>query len=85
MAAASSFLSLNGEIELDVSTEESHRGKRLATACVARMLRDCVERGIMVHWDAQNDASRRLAQKFGFEIEAWYSVYWLPLADFHSR
>ena len=78
VAAASSFLSLNGEIELDVSTKESHRGKKLATACVARMLRDCMERGITVHWDAQNDASLNLAQKFGFEIETGYSVYWLP-------
>lgn len=78
VSAASSFLSLNREIELDVSTKEFHRGKNLATACIARMLRDCMERGIMVHWDAQNDVSRRLAQKFGFEIEARYSVYWLP-------
>ena len=82
-AAASSFLSLDGEIELDVSTKESHRGKGLAAACIARMLQDCMERGIVVHWDAQNDVSRHLAQKFGFEIEAWYSVYWLPHEDFH--
>lgn len=81
VAAASSFLSLNEEIELDVSTEESHRGKGLATACVARMLKDCMERGIMVHWDAQNDVSRHLAEKFGFEAETAYSVYWLPLRD----
>ncbi len=77
VAAASSFLSLNGEVELDVSTKESHRGKKLATACVARMLQDCMERGITVHWDAQNDVSRHLAEKFGFEIETEYSVYWL--------
>ena len=82
-AAASSFLSLGREVELDVSAKESHRGKGLAAACIARMLQDCMERGIMVHWDAQNDASRRLAQKFGFEIEAGYSVYWLPHEDFH--
>ena len=77
-AAASSFLSLDGEVELDVSTKESHRRKRLATACVARMLQDCMERGIVVHWDAQNDASRHLAEKFGFEIETEYLVYWVP-------
>lgn len=77
-AAASSFLSLNGAIELDVSTKESHRGKKLATACVARMLQDCMERGITVHWDAQNGTSRHLAEKFGFEIKTEYSVYWLP-------
>ncbi len=77
VAAASSFVSLNGEVEMDVSTEESHRGKKLATACVARMLRDCMDRGITVHWDAQNDVSRHLAEKFGFALETEYSVYWL--------
>ena len=50
----------------------------LAAACVARMLRDCMERRITVHWDAQNDVSRHLAEKFGFEAETEYSVYWLP-------
>lgn len=76
-AAASSFLSLNGEVEMDVSTQEAHRGKKLASACVARMLRDCMARGIAVHWDAQNDVSRHLAEKFGFEIETEYPVYWV--------
>ena len=78
VAAASSFLSLNGEVEMDLSTKEAHRRKNLATACAARMLRDCMERGITVHWDAQNDISLHMAEKFGFEIEAAYSVYWLP-------
>ena len=77
VAAASSFLSLNGEIEMDISTKEAHRRKNLATACAARMLQDCMERGITVHWDAQNDISRHLAGKFGFEMEKEYSVYWL--------
>jgi len=78
VAAASSFLSLNGEVEMDISTKEAFRRKKLATACAAWMLRDCMERGITVHWDAQNDVSRHLAEKFGFEIEIEYSVYWLP-------
>ena len=77
VSAASSFLSLDGEIELDVFTKESHRGKKLAAACISRMLQDCMERGITVHWDAQNDISRHLAEKFGFEAETEYSVCWL--------
>ena len=77
-AAASSFLSVNGEVEMDIFTLEAHRGKKLATACAARMLQDCMKRGITVHWDAQNDVSRHLAEKFGFEVEQEYSVYWLP-------
>ena len=78
VAAASSFLSLGGEVEMDISTKETHRRKNLATACTARMLQDCMDRGITVHWDAQNDISRHMAEKFGFEIETAYSVYWLP-------
>lgn len=77
VSAASSFLSLDGEIELDVFTKESHRGKNLAAACISRMLQDCMERGITVHWDAQNDVSRHLAERFGFEAETEYSVCWL--------
>ena len=76
VASASSFLSLDGEVELDVSTKEEHRGKGLAKACVAEMLRDCAERGIVVHWDAQNDVSLRLAEDFGFQVEREYTVYW---------
>ena len=78
VAAASSFLSLDGEVELDVSTQEAHRGKGLAAACIARMLRDCMEKGFVVHWDAQNEISRHLAEKFGFELESVYPVYFLP-------
>ena len=77
-AAASSFLSLDGEVELDLFTAENHRRKHLAAACVAYMLQDCMKRGLTVHWDAQNEISLRLAQKFGFEIETGYPVYWLP-------
>ena len=78
VAAASSFISLGKEIEMDIFTAEAHRGKNLAAACAARMLRNCMERGITVHWDAQNGISRHLAEKFGFEAEAEYLVYWLP-------
>ena len=78
VAAASSFLSLSGEVEMDISTKETYRRKNLATACAARMLWNCMERGITVHWDAQNDVSRHMAEKFGFETETEYSVYWLP-------
>ena len=77
IASASSFLSLNGELELDVSTKEEHRGLGLATACVSKMLEQCMTKGFTVHWDAQNETSKHLAQKFGFEVEEKYSVYYI--------
>ena len=81
IASASSFLSLYGEVELDVSTAEEYREMGLATACAAAMLRDCMARGIAVHWDAQNAASRRLAEKFGFVADRDYPVYWVDAKE----
>ena len=62
----------------NVVTHSDYRGKGLASACVSLMLNDCEKRGITVHWDAQNDTSRHLAEKFGYETESVYSVYFLP-------
>lgn len=81
VASASSFLSLDGEVELDVSTAEEYRGMGLATACAVAMLRDCAARGITVHWDAQNAASRRLAEKLGFAVDRVYPVYWVDAEE----
>lgn len=75
-ASASSFLSMNGEIELDVSTKEEHRGLGLATSCISKMLEECMNKGLAVHWDAQNETSKHLAQKFGFEVGEEYRVYY---------
>ncbi len=58
--------------------KEAYRGKGLASACISFMLQECAKRGIVVHWDAQNEASLHLAEKFGFEQACTYSVYFLP-------
>lgn len=76
VASASSFLSLKGELELDVSTKEEHRVLGLATACISKMLAQCMSKGFTVHWDAQNETSKHIAQKFGFEVEEEYCVYY---------
>ena len=78
VSSASSFLSLEGEVEMDVSTKPDWRGKGLAAACIREMLLDCMERKLTVHWDAQNETSRHLAEKFGFEQDEAYRVYCLP-------
>ena len=76
------FVYLDGEPEPAsmARVDSRFRGRPLVcltNACVARTLRDCEKRGITVHWDAQNDASRHLAEKFGFEIDTEYLVYWV--------
>lgn len=75
VASASSFLTLETEAELDISTSPEHRRKGLALHCASAMLRDCMARSITVHWDAQNETSLHLAEKFGFKLEQVYKVF----------
>lgn len=79
VASASSFLTYEGHVELDVSTSPEHRRKGLADHCVAAMMDDCAARGLTVHWDAMNDVSSHLAASYGFVTEQDYAVnYLLP-------
>ena len=75
VAAASSFLMHENDVELDVATDPDHRRKGLADHCVARMLNDCTARGLTVHWDAQNTASANIATAHGFVEAQEYAVY----------
>ena len=75
VASCSSFLTFSGEVELDISTKPGHRRRGLARACAAAMLRDCARRGLTVHWDAQNEASLRLARQLGFALDGAYDAY----------
>ena len=74
-ASASSVLSYANEVELDIFTEETHRRKGLALHCAAEMLKECARRGLTVHWHAQNEASRNMALKLGYETECEYTVF----------
>lgn len=77
VSSASSFLTFQDEVELDVSTDPGHRRSGLADHCVARMMSDCTVRGMTIHWDAQNEASMLMAVSHGFEIDQDYAVYLL--------
>lgn len=75
VASASSFLTHNNAMELDVSTAKTHRKKGLGVACCAAMLLNCMQRNFEVHWDAQNNASYHLSQQLGYELEKTYNAY----------
>ncbi len=75
VSSASSFISFENEVELDFSTLEDYRRKGLANHCISEMLKNCENRGLMVHWDAQTELSRDIAFKFGFELNQSYTVY----------
>ena len=75
VSSASSFMTFGQDVELDVSTEPEHRKKNLAHACVHRLMEDCAKRNLVIHWDAQNPASQKMALAHGFEEEQSYAVY----------
>jgi len=75
VSSASSFLSYENEVELDVSTLVDYRNKGLGIACCAEMLLDCMSRNIRVHWDAQNIASLHMAKKLGYSLECTYKAF----------
>lgn len=77
VSAASSFLTFEGHVELDVSTLPEHREKGLADHAVAEMLRQCKEKNLTVHWDAQNPMSSKMAAGHGFVPLTEYAVYWV--------
>ena len=77
VSASSSFLTFEDHVELDVFTDEEHRGKGLADHCVFEMIRQSVQKGLTVHWDAQNPMSSKMAIGHGFVPEAEYAVYWV--------
>lgn len=77
VAAASSFLTYEDQIELDLCTEPGHRKRGLADHCTAEVMRQCSRKGLTIHWDAQNRMSAELAKGHGFQPLTEYAVYCL--------
>lgn len=65
-AGAASYSVYGHGIEIEVDTLESHRRQGLATAACARLVLECLNRGLCPNWDAASQESLQLAQKLGY-------------------
>ncbi len=67
-SAAWSAFEPDGLVEIGVGTAADHRGRGLAGAVAARLVAECLRRGLEPRWstDFDNLASRRVAAKVGF-------------------
>ena len=75
VAGASSY-SIYGEgIEIEIDTREDHRRKGLAYACGAKLILECLKKGLYPSWDAQNQWSVALAEKLGYHFSHEYTAY----------
>ena len=74
-AGASSYTVYRGGIEIEIDTRADHRRKGLARCCGARLILDCLARGLYPSWDAHNPASLALAEQLGYRPDSAYAAY----------
>lgn len=77
VAGASSYSIYTEGIEIEIDTREDCRRKGLATACGAKLILECLDRGLYPSWDAHDLRSVALAEKLGYHKNQAYTVYFL--------
>lgn len=75
VCGASSYTIYSGGIEIEIDTREDFRRKGLATACGAKLILACLEKGLYPSWDAANLKSVGLAKKLGYHFSHEYIAY----------
>jgi len=77
VSGASSYVIYDNSIEIEIDTKREYREKGLATACGAKLILECLEKGIFPSWDAQDLRSVALAEKLGFIFDSPYDAYYI--------
>lgn len=75
VAGASSYARYKDGIEIEIDTRKDHRRKGLASVCGAKLILECLNRGLYPSWDAQNRGSVVLAEKLGYHFSHEYIAY----------
>lgn len=75
VSGASSYSSYIGGIEIEIDTKAEYRRRGLAYICGAKLILECIERGLYPSWDAQNEYSADLAKKLGYRFAYEYNAY----------
>lgn len=75
VCGASSYTYYDSGIEIEIGTVKAHRRKGLAMACAAKLILECLNKGLYPSWDAANFESVSLAEKLGYHLEREYVAY----------
>ena len=74
VAGASSYTVYDDGIEIEIDTSPAYRRRGLASACGARLVLECLDRGLNPCWDAHDLRSAALAKKLGYTNTKAYPV-----------
>ena len=72
VAGASAYSRYREGIEIQIDTYEPYRRRGFALICGAKLILDCLEKGLYPSWDAANLASVALAEKLGYHFDREY-------------
>ena len=75
VCGASSYSRYLKGIEIEIDTKEAYRRRGLARVCAARLILECLDRGLYPSWDAHTEISAELAEKLGYHRGEAYTAY----------
>lgn len=75
VSGASSYTSYKEGIEIEIDTKKEYRRMGLAYACGARLILECMDRGLYPSWDAHSLESVALAEKLGYHLDHEYTAF----------
>lgn len=81
IGGASSYVYAPDGIEIEIDVRNDQRGRGIASACAAKLVLECLQRGLRPGWDAANPTSAHLAQKLGFVPSGAYPAWLLHEND----
>lgn len=75
VAGASAYVTYREGIEIEIDTKPEYRKMGLATVCGAKLILECLSRGLYPSWDAHDMRSLALAEKLGYHLDHPYTAY----------
>lgn len=75
VSGASSYSIYREGIEIEVDTREDYQRRGLACICAAKLILECLDRGLYPSWDAHNLQSVALSEKLGYHLDHEYTAF----------
>lgn len=79
VAGVSTALVYQKAIEIEIATKPAYQQQGLAAVLGTKMILESLQRSVFPLWDAHNEASKKIAEKLGYQCLGAYPAYELKL------